>query len=88
MTKVAVSRDAEGEVTELSAVCPHLQCVVHWNQSESTWDCPCHGSRFRADGECINGPANRNLAPIKEHPEAPLGLPGYAIKAGFDVKVK
>lgn len=61
MTKVAVSRDEHGKLTELSAVCPHLQCIVHWNNAEKTWDCPCHGSRFHADGQVINGPANTNL---------------------------
>ncbi len=65
-TKVAVYRDGRGGVHELSAVCPHLGCIVHWNAAESTWDCPCHGSRFHADGECINGPANRNLPPVEE----------------------
>jgi Rieske Fe-S protein len=53
------------KLTELSAVCPHLKCIVHWNQAETTWDCPCHGSRFHADGEVVNGPANRNLEPIE-----------------------
>ncbi|HYO23730.1 MAG TPA: FAD-dependent oxidoreductase [Lacipirellulaceae bacterium] len=65
MTKVAVSRDEQGNVTEISAVCPHMHCIVHWNAEETTWDCPCHGSRFRADGEVVNGPANRNLAPVE-----------------------
>jgi Rieske Fe-S protein len=37
---------------------------VHWNRSESTWDCPCHGSRFDGYGKVINGPANRDLAPL------------------------
>jgi glycine/D-amino acid oxidase-like deaminating enzyme/nitrite reductase/ring-hydroxylating ferredoxin subunit len=63
MTKVAVHRDDQGNVTELSAVCPHLQCIVQWNPDESSWDCPCHGSRFHADGEVVNGPANKNLPP-------------------------
>jgi len=62
-SKTAVHRDGRGQVHELSAVCPHLGCIVHWNNAESTWDCPCHGSRFRADGEVVNGPANANLEP-------------------------
>jgi glycine/D-amino acid oxidase-like deaminating enzyme/nitrite reductase/ring-hydroxylating ferredoxin subunit len=66
IAKLAVYRDEEGHVTELSAACPHLQCIVHWNSAESTWDCPCHGSRFRADGEVINGPANVSLSPVEQ----------------------
>ena len=47
---VAVYRDEEGMLHELSAVCPHLKCIVHWNTLEKSWDCPCHGSRFDAYG--------------------------------------
>jgi glycine/D-amino acid oxidase-like deaminating enzyme/nitrite reductase/ring-hydroxylating ferredoxin subunit len=65
ITKVAASRDENGKVTELSAVCPHLQCIVQWNNAEKSWDCPCHGSRFHADGQVVNGPANVNLAPAE-----------------------
>jgi len=65
MTKIAASRDAYGKLTEVTAVCPHLGCMVQWNKAERTWDCPCHGSRFAADGQCINGPANVDLAPAK-----------------------
>jgi len=64
LTKVAVYRDAGGAVHAMSAVCPHLGCIVRWNPAESTWDCPCHGSRFSAYGELINGPANSDLEPI------------------------
>ena len=60
--KIAAYRDAEGAVHELSATCPHLGCIVHWNRTDKTWDCPCHGSRFDCRGKVINGPANRDLA--------------------------
>jgi glycine/D-amino acid oxidase-like deaminating enzyme/nitrite reductase/ring-hydroxylating ferredoxin subunit len=59
---VAAYRDPEGELHEMSAVCSHLGCIVHWNAAESTWDCPCHGSRYDRYGKVINGPANRDLA--------------------------
>jgi glycine/D-amino acid oxidase-like deaminating enzyme/nitrite reductase/ring-hydroxylating ferredoxin subunit len=55
--KVVVYRDENGAITALSPVCTHLGCIVHWNPLERTWDCPCHGSRFRTDGEVIEGPA-------------------------------
>ncbi|TGE10075.1 FAD-dependent oxidoreductase [Hymenobacter fodinae] len=66
ITKVAVYRDDAGQTHECSAICPHLGCVVHWNGLEKSWDCPCHGSRFTPFGELLNGPANSNLAPVKE----------------------
>jgi glycine/D-amino acid oxidase-like deaminating enzyme/nitrite reductase/ring-hydroxylating ferredoxin subunit len=61
--KVAIYRDAEGSLHERSAVCPHLGCIVSWNDTEKSWDCPCHGSRFLADGSVVNGPSAESLAP-------------------------
>jgi Rieske Fe-S protein len=66
LTPVAVYRDPAGRVYELSAVCPHLGCIVHWNRGERSWDCPCHGSRFEVTGHVLNGPASRDLPP-REH---------------------
>jgi Rieske Fe-S protein len=66
LEKIAVYRDEQGQVHERLAACPHLGCVVQWNRSETTWDCPCHGSRFDAYGKVINGPANRDLAPASQ----------------------
>lgn len=57
----AAWRSPQGELFAVSAVCTHLGCQVHWNQVETSWDCPCHGSRFRPDGSVIEGPA---LAPL------------------------
>jgi Rieske Fe-S protein len=55
--KLAVYRDGQGQLTALSPVCPHLGCQVKWNTAETTWDCPCHGSRFAPTGAVLNGPA-------------------------------
>jgi glycine/D-amino acid oxidase-like deaminating enzyme/nitrite reductase/ring-hydroxylating ferredoxin subunit len=66
LQKIAVYRDEESETFEMSAICPHLGCVVDWNRTEQTWDCPCHGSRFDAKGGVINGPANADLQPADD----------------------
>jgi glycine/D-amino acid oxidase-like deaminating enzyme/nitrite reductase/ring-hydroxylating ferredoxin subunit len=65
LRKIAAYRDAAGTLHEHSAVCTHLGCIVHWNNAEQTWDCPCHGSRFDPYGKVVHGPANRDLEPVK-----------------------
>lgn len=56
-TKIAAYRNDTGQLTLVSAVCPHMKCIVNWNNAEQTWDCPCHGSRFKTDGTVLEGPA-------------------------------
>jgi glycine/D-amino acid oxidase-like deaminating enzyme/nitrite reductase/ring-hydroxylating ferredoxin subunit len=63
--KVAAYRDPHGHVTLCSPVCTHLKCIVGWNEAEQTWDCPCHGSRFKATGEVMSGPAEKDLEKIE-----------------------
>ncbi|WBY02359.1 FAD-dependent oxidoreductase [Ramlibacter tataouinensis] len=58
----AAWRAPDGELFAVSPVCTHMGCKVHWNSVETSWDCPCHGSRFRPDGTVIEGPA---LAPLQ-----------------------
>ncbi|TPX17940.1 uncharacterized protein E0L32_012003 [Thyridium curvatum] len=62
---VAVYKDANGQVTKMSALCPHLKGVVCWNPAEKSFDCPIHGSRFSETGVCVNGPAKANLPPVE-----------------------
>lgn len=62
--KLAVHRDEQGELHAVSAKCMHLGCVVHWNAAEQSWDCPCHGSRFAADGQVLHGPAMSSLKAV------------------------
>lgn len=41
--------------------CPHMGCRLQWNPAERTWDCPCHGSRFRENGELLDGPSKKDI---------------------------
>ena len=66
LSKIAAYRGKDGKLTERSATCTHVGCIVHWNPLETCWDCPCHGSQFQPDGSVINGPAIRPLAEIEE----------------------
>ena len=63
LAPVAVYREPDGTLHRMSAVCVHLGCIVRWNATERTWDCPCHGSRYDRFGVVMNGPANSNLPP-------------------------
>lgn len=64
---LAVYRDGEGKIHRMSALCPHMKGVLCWNNSEKSWDCPVHGSRFSKDGKQICGPANANMHPEEQN---------------------
>ncbi len=58
---IALYRDERGCLHAVNPVCTHAKCIVQWNTSEKSWDCPCHGARYTADGKVITGPASRDL---------------------------
>jgi glycine/D-amino acid oxidase-like deaminating enzyme/nitrite reductase/ring-hydroxylating ferredoxin subunit len=62
--QVAAYRDDDGQLHAVSAVCPHMGCLVEWNDGERSWDCPCHGSRFDVDGSVLDVPAVDGLRAI------------------------
>lgn len=39
-----------------------MGCSLLYNNVSKTYDCPCHGSRFKYDGTCIDGPSNKSLS--------------------------
>lgn len=62
--KVAVFSE-NNQLIVLENVCTHMGCQTDWNEAELTWDCPCHGSRFKPAGEVLIGPAQKPLKTIK-----------------------
>lgn len=67
--KSAAYRDENDQLHIVSATCPHLGCIVHWNSAEKSWDCPCHGSRFSYKGEVLEGPAISGLHNYRDRRE-------------------
>lgn len=63
---VAAYKNLNGKFDFLSAACPHLKGMVHWNDVEKSWDCPCHGSRFDPQGQVIEGPAKSDLKKLDD----------------------
>lgn len=63
--QIAAYRDESGALHTLSPTCSHAGCSVSWNNAEKSWDCPCHGGRFTAEGVLIEGPPVKGL----EHKE-------------------
>ena len=60
--RMGVYRDDAGELHAVSIRCTHQGCILRFNAAETSWDCPCHGSRFDVDGAVLEGPA---VAPLE-----------------------
>jgi glycine/D-amino acid oxidase-like deaminating enzyme/nitrite reductase/ring-hydroxylating ferredoxin subunit len=58
---VGAYRSPDGSYRAVSVTCTHMGCSLKWNAAETSWDCPCHGSRFDTDGTVLDGPAVRPL---------------------------
>jgi menaquinol-cytochrome c reductase iron-sulfur subunit len=58
---VYVSKDAQGQLVVLSAVCTHLGCTVPFVEKEKRFICPCHLGNFAPDGTLLSGPPPRSM---------------------------
>lgn len=74
---VIFNPDDKTKVVAFKNQCTHNQCPVDWNADEGTLDCPCHGSKYKADGTVVNGPAD---APLPTH-EAKVEGDAILVKA-------
>lgn len=63
-SKVALYKDELHKIHAVNPTCTHIKCTVAWNETEKSWDCPCHGARFSIDGTVLNGPASKDLPQI------------------------
>lgn len=63
--KLAIYKDAEGNISAVNPSCTHLQCTVSFNDTELSWDCPCHGARYSITGEVLNAPTSMPLEKIQ-----------------------
>jgi len=52
-------RSTQQGISAVSMICTHLGCVTA--RGEDGFHCPCHGSKFGANGEVLGGPAPRGL---------------------------
>ena len=59
----AVLIHSQAGFSAFSLVCTHLGCTVEQNPEGFT--CPCHGSRFNADGLVQGGPAVKPLRQLR-----------------------
>ena len=58
---VYVVKDAAGQITVFSAICPHLGCTLPWIEEQNQFICPCHKGTFDASGKLVSGPPPRNM---------------------------
>jgi cytochrome b6-f complex iron-sulfur subunit len=60
--RLYIRRDNQG-LSAVDAVCTHLGCLVKMGEGDDAggFVCPCHDSKFDAQGIALNGPATKPL---------------------------
>ena len=62
-------KDEKGKTHVFAINCSHLGCSIALAKASSdhpqtSFDCPCHGSRFNLDGTVLHGPATAPLSDL------------------------
>lgn len=65
-SNVGIYKDVNGKIYAVKPNCSHLGCLLSWNNTDKTWDCPCHGSRFDYKGRNLYEPAIKDLDIVKK----------------------
>jgi Rieske Fe-S protein len=82
-------KDPAGKTHVFAINCSHLGCPIALVQAssdhpETTFDCPCHGSRFHLDGTVLRGPAPAPLSDLTWTPGTdPKTIVVDGIELGF-----
>jgi menaquinol-cytochrome c reductase iron-sulfur subunit len=68
--RVFLIKRPSGQVTAFTTICPHLGCSINYTgDAEAPFLCPCHGARYRLDGERLAGPAPRGMDALEVRPD-------------------
>jgi menaquinol-cytochrome c reductase iron-sulfur subunit len=67
---VYVLRSQDGAFRVLSPVCPHLGCLISWDEKKERFLSPCHGGVFKSDGALVSGPPKRGMDELPSKQEA------------------
>jgi nitrite reductase/ring-hydroxylating ferredoxin subunit len=61
----AIIYNKDGEIRAVSLTCSHLGCMVEGEEKSDGFTCPCHGSRYDAEGNVVEGPAQKPLRKLR-----------------------
>jgi cytochrome b6-f complex iron-sulfur subunit len=58
---IMVVKQPDKAIVAVDPTCPHSGCIVDWKKNSKSFICPCHNSKFKADGSKISGIASSGL---------------------------